>query len=311
VYSLNRSGSKTLSNITPFEAWHKKKPSVGHMRVFGADAYVHIPDQLRKKLDAKATKGIFMGYSTTSKAYRIWDNQSRKITESRDVLFDEDSMLEIVCEQERQEADGLTHDMVILTIQTSASSSPTPAVIPPSPESLTTPLANQPPPIVDSGNIDTGEEEETEDVTNMDDDTLTSWDAITLTFPIPIIPRSMEQIPLQLGTNLLPVVVANQSQAASEAVGAQQLAGATKAVGANAPDEDTNAVGAQDTSVVAQQAYQGRQHHHPTATATGHTLQLKCPRPQANQLSPRQSPKPNSNQSGRNGTQQWRRSTTH
>jgi len=57
---------------------------------FGADAYVHVPDQLCKKLDAKAKKGIMMDYNITSKAYRIWDNTSQKFIESRDVLFDEE-----------------------------------------------------------------------------------------------------------------------------------------------------------------------------------------------------------------------------
>jgi hypothetical protein len=60
-----------LHSVTPFELWHTKKPSVGYMRVFGSDAYVHVPDQKRKKLESKAKHGILMGYNSTSKAYRI------------------------------------------------------------------------------------------------------------------------------------------------------------------------------------------------------------------------------------------------
>ena len=41
------------------------------MRVFGCVAYAHILDQLRKKLDSKGEKCIFVGYSDESKAYRI------------------------------------------------------------------------------------------------------------------------------------------------------------------------------------------------------------------------------------------------
>lgn len=69
VYTLNRTGNSTSPGITPFEKWHGIKPSVAHMKVFGADAYVHVPRKLRQKLDAKAKPGIFMGYSSTSKAY--------------------------------------------------------------------------------------------------------------------------------------------------------------------------------------------------------------------------------------------------
>ena len=40
----------------------------------------------------KAKKAILMGYSDTNKAYRLWDINSRKIVEIRDVLFDETPM---------------------------------------------------------------------------------------------------------------------------------------------------------------------------------------------------------------------------
>lgn len=94
VYTLNRSASETshAAIVNPFEAWHKRRPSA-HMRIFGIDAYVHTPAQVRKKLNPKAKKGIMIGYSTSSKAYRIWSNTIQQIIESRDVMFDEDQML--------------------------------------------------------------------------------------------------------------------------------------------------------------------------------------------------------------------------
>ena len=46
-------------------------------------------DQLRRKLDAKAREGIFIEVSETSKAYRIWDLEKRKVCISRDVPTDE------------------------------------------------------------------------------------------------------------------------------------------------------------------------------------------------------------------------------
>jgi len=44
----------------------------------------------RDKLDKKAEAGIFIGYSTTSKAYRVFQPQTGKILISRDVHFAED-----------------------------------------------------------------------------------------------------------------------------------------------------------------------------------------------------------------------------
>ncbi|KAI4353685.1 hypothetical protein L6164_002617 [Bauhinia variegata] len=44
----------------------------------------------RDKLDKKAEPGVFIGYSNTSKAYRIFQPQNGKILVSRDVKFMED-----------------------------------------------------------------------------------------------------------------------------------------------------------------------------------------------------------------------------
>ena len=39
-----------------------KKPSLEHLRVFGCDAYVHVPKENKSKLDNKAEKCIFIGH---------------------------------------------------------------------------------------------------------------------------------------------------------------------------------------------------------------------------------------------------------
>ena len=53
--------------------------------------YIHIPKEKRTKLDPSRKKGIFVGYSESSKAYRIYFLGFKKIDISRDVTFDEDS----------------------------------------------------------------------------------------------------------------------------------------------------------------------------------------------------------------------------
>ena len=53
--------------------------------------YIHIPKEKRTKLDPFERKGIFVGYSDTSKAYQIYFPRFKKIDISRDVTFDEDS----------------------------------------------------------------------------------------------------------------------------------------------------------------------------------------------------------------------------
>ncbi|KAK4406314.1 Retrovirus-related Pol polyprotein from transposon TNT 1-94 [Sesamum angolense] len=92
VYLLNRCPTKAVQNMTPIEAWSGKKPSAKHLRVFGSICYVHIPTEKRHKLEEKTEKGIFLGYSTQSKGYRIYNLKTKKLIISRDVEFDEEAM---------------------------------------------------------------------------------------------------------------------------------------------------------------------------------------------------------------------------
>ncbi|KAK2980575.1 hypothetical protein RJ640_017437 [Escallonia rubra] len=91
VYLSNRSLTRSVWNQTPQEAWSGYKPSVSHLKVFGSIAYVHVPDQQRKKLDDKSEKFIFIGYSQESKGYKLYNPIDKKMKVSRDVTFDEKS----------------------------------------------------------------------------------------------------------------------------------------------------------------------------------------------------------------------------
>jgi hypothetical protein len=52
-YLVNRSPSSTLDDKTPQEVWTGKKPSLTHLKVFGCEAYVHVPKENMSKLDKK------------------------------------------------------------------------------------------------------------------------------------------------------------------------------------------------------------------------------------------------------------------
>ena len=60
---------------------------VGHLRIFGCPVYIHVPKEKRYKLEPSSKKGIFVGYSETSKAYQIYIPGQRYIEVSRDVTF--------------------------------------------------------------------------------------------------------------------------------------------------------------------------------------------------------------------------------
>ncbi|CAA0841273.1 cysteine-rich RLK (RECEPTOR-like protein kinase) 8 [Striga hermonthica] len=62
-----------------------------HLRVFGSICYVHIPKEKRHKLEEKSEKGIFLGYASQSKGYRIYSLKTGKLIISRDVEFEENA----------------------------------------------------------------------------------------------------------------------------------------------------------------------------------------------------------------------------
>jgi len=48
------------------------------------------PDKKRKKLDDKREKCVFLSVSDQSKAYKLYNPNTKKIVSSRDVVFDEE-----------------------------------------------------------------------------------------------------------------------------------------------------------------------------------------------------------------------------
>jgi transposase InsO family protein len=91
IYIRNRCLTAADTSKTPEEIWTGKKPTVKHMKVFGCDAFVHIDDTDRGKLDSKAIKCIFIGYDEQKKGYRLFNPETKKVIVSRDVTFDEQS----------------------------------------------------------------------------------------------------------------------------------------------------------------------------------------------------------------------------
>ncbi|CAM8981982.1 unnamed protein product [Rhodiola kirilowii] len=86
-YLINRIPTRSLDDISPYEVLNKSKPSINHLRVFGCLCFVLIPGEQRNKLEAKSTKAMFIGYSTTQKGYKCYDPVARNVLVSRDVKF--------------------------------------------------------------------------------------------------------------------------------------------------------------------------------------------------------------------------------
>ena len=92
----NRLPTPTRKDLSPIAHWTGKEPGLGHLRVFGATAWVHIPKERRHKLDAKSTRCILVGYDEDagSKVYRLYEPLQKRILRSRDVIIDESATAE-------------------------------------------------------------------------------------------------------------------------------------------------------------------------------------------------------------------------
>jgi hypothetical protein len=72
-YLVNMSPSSMLVDSTPHEVWFGKKALLSHLKVFGYDAFVHVPKEKSRKLNKKVGKCIFIGYKEGMKGYKLWD----------------------------------------------------------------------------------------------------------------------------------------------------------------------------------------------------------------------------------------------
>jgi hypothetical protein len=79
VYIQNRIGDK----VSAHERYFRTKPDLRHLQVFGSIAYLHIPKEKRKKLDAKAEKCILLGYSDEQKGYKCYNPWTKQAFVSR------------------------------------------------------------------------------------------------------------------------------------------------------------------------------------------------------------------------------------
>ena len=80
------------------------------MKVFGCDAYVHVPKEKRTKLDSKFEKCIFIGYKDGLKGYKIWNPVTRKVVYNRDVVFREVKDV-IKCEVQLKELEKIEFEL--------------------------------------------------------------------------------------------------------------------------------------------------------------------------------------------------------
>ncbi|KAH9801429.1 hypothetical protein KPL71_001026 [Citrus sinensis] len=88
-YVLNMVLIRPNLNETPYELWKDRKPNIGYFKVFGCKCFVLNTKDNLGKFYPKSDVGIFLGYSNSSKAYRVYNKRTLVVEESMHVTFDE------------------------------------------------------------------------------------------------------------------------------------------------------------------------------------------------------------------------------
>jgi len=99
---INMVYSRPENNKTPYEIWRGKKPTVKYFKTFGSKCYILRDRENLGKFDSKSDEGIFLGYSTNSRAYRVFNKRTEIVMESINVVIDDEEVERLSSREENQ-----------------------------------------------------------------------------------------------------------------------------------------------------------------------------------------------------------------
>jgi len=88
-YVQNRIYIRPILEKTSYELFKGRRLNISYFHQFGCTCYILNNKVYLKKFDAKAQRGIFLGYSERSKAYRVYNSETQCVEESIDIKFDD------------------------------------------------------------------------------------------------------------------------------------------------------------------------------------------------------------------------------
>jgi len=88
-YIQNRIYISTILEKKAYELFKGRRPNITYFHQFGCTCYILNMKLYLKKFDAKAQRGIFLGYSERSKAYRVYNSETLCVEELMHVKFDD------------------------------------------------------------------------------------------------------------------------------------------------------------------------------------------------------------------------------
>lgn len=91
---LNRVLIRPKLSKTSYELLKGTKPNIPHFRIFGCKYFVHNNGKKQlNKFDHRSDNVFFLGYSSQSKTYKVFNKRIMFVEESVHVIFDEFNVL--------------------------------------------------------------------------------------------------------------------------------------------------------------------------------------------------------------------------
>ena len=76
---VNRVYFKLGKKKTPYELWKGRKPNVKYFKIFGSTCSIFKDRENVEQFDTRSDEGIFLGYSSSTKAYKVFNKRTRKV----------------------------------------------------------------------------------------------------------------------------------------------------------------------------------------------------------------------------------------
>ena len=88
-YIINIVYVKPNTKTTPYEILKGKTPNLSYCHIFGCLCYILNDKDHLGKLDAKSDVEMFLGYSTNSSAFRVYNSRTKLIDDKVNMVFDD------------------------------------------------------------------------------------------------------------------------------------------------------------------------------------------------------------------------------
>ena len=90
-HTVNKVYFRLDTKKTPYDLWKGRKPNVKYFRIFGSTCFILKDRENVGKFYSQSDEGIFLGYSSTSKAYRVYNKRTKEVMKTVIVVIGESS----------------------------------------------------------------------------------------------------------------------------------------------------------------------------------------------------------------------------